>query len=261
MRTTLNRMTVVVACGCALLGVSCEREASSPPPAPPASSAQHAAATPAAEAFTPSRATPELAARSIRQLARTTWDPSFVAEYIDPSQKWSGSQGGAMTGGAPALVGPALIYYARLHDLRTAAIERFGPEAGPAIDEAATFFQLDALQNGLREMFGAAKLEQVNQIGPLAYVAPLDETGEQVGASIVVRENQGEWLWVLLEGNTPWDTRRIGFFTAFIAKPLEEGAVPFAREFDALAGEVRAGKVASLPALIERVRALPDKLG
>lgn len=213
----------------------------------------------AARPFTPSRATPEDAANTIRELARTSWDPAFVAEYIDPSQKWSGTSGGAQTGGAPALVGPALIYFARLHVLREAAIERFGAEAGPAIDGAADFFQIDALGNGLREMFGAAKLEQVNQIGPLAYVAPLDETNEQIGASIVVRENQGEWLWVLLKGNTPWERSYIGTLSAFLAKPLE-GAVAYARAFEDLAAQVRAGEFGTLSELVERVRSLPSRL-
>jgi hypothetical protein len=220
-------------------------------------------ATTVAEApapFAPSRDTPEHTAHSIRELAKTTWDPAFVVEYIDPSQKWAGSDGGAQTGGAPALVGPALIYFARLHDLRSAAIEKFGDEAGPAIDESATFFQIDALENGLREMFGAAKLEQVNQIGPLAYVAPLDETNEQIGASIVVRENQGEWLWVLLEGNTPWDQRRIGFLSAFLTKPLE-GSIEYARAFETMAERVRAGEYGTLSELIESVRTLPSRVG
>jgi hypothetical protein len=221
-----------------------------------------AAVAPAPETkpFAPSRDTPEHTAHSIRELAKSTWDPAFIVEYIDPSQKWTGSGGGAQTGGAPALVGPALIYFSRLHDLRSAAIEKFGDEAGPAIDESATFFQIEALGNGLREMFGAAKLEQVNQIGPLAYVAPLDETNEQVGASIVVRENQGEWLWVLLEGNTPWDQKRIGFFTAFLAKPLE-GSIEYARAYETMAERVRAGEYGTLSELVESIRTLPSRIG
>ncbi len=217
------------------------------------------AAAPAPEPFSPSRDTPENAAHTIRELARTTWDPTFIVEYIDPSQKWAG-QGGAQTGGAPALVGPALIYYSRLHDLRSAAIEKFGDEAGPAIDDAANFFQIDELGNGLREMFRAASLEKLSQIGPQAYVAPLDETGEQIGASIVVRENQGEWLWVLLEGNTPWDQKRIGFLTAFLTKPLE-GSIAYAREFEAMAVRVRAGEYGTLSELVESVRTLPARVG
>jgi len=222
-----------------------------------------AAAPKTPEPFTPSRDTPVHAATSIRELARTTWDPAFVADYIDPSQKWSNQEGGEQTGGAPALVGPALIYFARLHDLRAAAIERFGDEAGPAIDEAANFYQIDdALSNGVREMFGAAKLEQVRQIGPQAYVAPLDETGEQVGASIVLRENQGEWLWVLLKANSnsPWERKDIGFLAGILAQPMR-GAIGFAREFEAMASQVRAGEVGSLSELTERVRSLPSKIG
>jgi hypothetical protein len=219
-----------------------------------------AASAPVAKPFVPSRDTPENAAHSIRELAKSTWDPTFIVEYIDPSQKWAGAGGGAQTGGAPALVGPALIYYSRLHDLRSAAIEKFGDEAGPAIDESANFFQIDSLGNGLREMFGAAKLEQLSQIGPQAYVAPLDETNEQIGASIVVRENQGEWLWVLLEGNTPWDQKRIGFLSAFLTKPLE-GSIEYAREFETMAERVRAGEYGTLSELIESVRTLPARVG
>lgn len=228
--------------------------------APSSVAATNGAAPEQRAPFVPSRETPVQAANSIRELARTTMDPTFIVEYIDPSQKWSNSEGGEQTGGAPALVGPALIYFARLHDLREAAIARFGDDAGPAIDEAATFFQIDALANGIKEMFGAAKLEQVNQIGPLAYVAPLDETGEQVGASIVVKENQGEWLWVLLEGNTPWDQRRMGFFSAFLTKPLE-GAPLFAREFEAITDDLREGRIGSLSEATERIRAIPAKIG
>ncbi len=226
-----------------------------------AAEAESAATAPAVEAkpFVPSRDTPENAAHSIRELAKATWDPTFIVEYIDPSQKWAGADG-AQTGGAPALVGPALIYYARLHDLRSAAIAKFGDEAGPAIDESANFFQIEALGNGLREMFGAAKLEQLSQIGPQAYVAPLDETNEQIGASIVVRENQGEWLWVLLDGNKPWDQKRIGFLAAFLTKPLE-GSIDYAREFESMAERVRAGEYGTLSELIESVRTLPARVG
>lgn len=212
------------------------------------------------EPFAPSRDTPVRAAESIRELARTTMDPAFIAEYIDPSQKWSSLEGGEMTSGAPALVGPALIYFARLHDLRGAAIERFGAEAGPAIDRAADYFQVDVLGNGIKEMFGATRLEQVNQIGPRAYVAPLDETGAQHGMSIVLKENQGEWLWLLLDKNEAWDHQRIGMLSAFMTKPLEL-APAFAHEFEALAQEVRDGKVGSLSELTERIRSIPAKVG
>ncbi len=230
--------------------------------------ASSVAASPAAESqtrsepFTPSRDTPEHAAKTIRELARTTMDPMFIAEYIDPSQKWSGREGGDMTGGAPALVGPALVYFARVHDLRVAAIERFGDEAGPAVDQAADFFQVEVLGNGIKEMFGAARLEQVNQIGPLAYVAPLDETGEQVGMSIVVKENQGEWLWVLHETrkNLAWDRELIATLSAFMAKPLESAPL-FAREFEIITQDIRDGRVGSLSELTERIRAVPAKIG
>lgn len=225
--------------------------------AQPAAAAQQSPAP-----FSPSRDTPENAAKSIRELARTTMDPAFIAEYIDPSQKWSNFEGGDMTGGAPALVGPALVYFARVHDLRAAAIERFGDDAGPAVDQAADFFQVDVLGNGIKEMFGAARLEQVNQIGPLAYVAPLDETGEQVGMSIVVKENQGEWLWVLHETrkNLAWDRELIATLSAFMTKPLESAPL-FAREFEIIAQDIRDGKIGTLSELTERIRAVPAKVG
>ncbi|MGP1309783.1 MAG: hypothetical protein ACTS27_06265, partial [Phycisphaerales bacterium] len=155
-RRTMSGLLAVGVCVSALL--ACERE-STPPAATNADAAPVQQQQAQVEAFTPSRETPVQAARSIRHLAETTWDPMFVAEYIDPSQKWTNPEGGDQTGGAPALVGPALLYYARLEDLRSAAVERFGADAGPAVDEAASFFQIDVLGNGIREMFGAAKLE------------------------------------------------------------------------------------------------------
>lgn len=220
-----------------------------------------ASVAPTPAPFVVSRETPEYAARSIRELTLRGFDPDFLEPFVDPSQKWPEREGGPAVGGVPAFIGSALIYYSRLEMLIGAVRERFGEEAAERVSADANYFQLEVIGNGVREMFAASELKQLNQIGPMAYVAPLDENGEQLGYSLVFRENQGEWMWVMYEANTPWNNSRIGTLSGLVGKPLRDKGPVMAREMERIANGVRDKSIASVDEVLAQVRALASTQG
>lgn len=191
-----------------------------------------------------SRDTPEKAAASLRKLAETTLDPNAFAAHIDPSQAALASK----------FVGPAMIYFARHADLRRAAEERFGPSGAEEAMRPAVFFQVD-LGNGLRESFDAARFEEVRRAGPTAYVMGNGKDGQPVGAAICFRENQGDWLLLLADGDKPWNETKLSNLAALVGGPMS-GASPISKALGDLAQRTRAGEFktsADLAAAIEKL--------
>ena len=154
-----------------------------------------------------------------------------------------------------------MIYYSRFEMLKDAVRDRFGESAAARLEEEGLFFHLDVIGNGVREMFAATEMKQLNQIGPMAYVASLDETGEQIGYSLVFRENQGEWLWVMLDANTPWTMNRIGTLTGLVGKPLRDRGPVLAREMERLSKSVRDGAVKSIDEVMAEIRRMNEAQG
>lgn len=254
------RVCFLVAGALVLLAGGCERKADESAPA----SSQAVGATPVAApapSFKPSRETPELAARSLRAEALRVYEPEFLAPYIDPEQKWAETPGGPEVGGVPAFIGAAMIYYSRFEMLKGALRERFGDEAAERFESEGLFFHLDVIGNGVREMFVAQELRQINQIGPMAYVASLDETGEQIGYSLVFREHQGEWLWIMLDGNSPWTTSRIGTLSGLVGKPLRDRGPVLAREMERIAKGVLANEFRDVDEVMAEIRRINESQG
>lgn len=189
--------------------------------------------------FAPSRETPELAARSLRHLAITSWDPKFIRDFMDPSQSEL----------VEGFLGYALIYYAALAELRDAAAARFGEEGGVAIDHAPLFIVVE-LGNGLREMFVGERFEVVRREGSTAYVNPMLEDGQPIGAPLVFRDHQGEWLLLLADGDDPWPSQRLSMYTSMMRGPMEHGAISQARALGELARRVHRGDIRSIEAML-----------
>lgn len=157
------------------------------------------------------RDTAEKAAASLRLLADTSRDPAAFGAAIDPSQS-------AL---AQKFVGPAFIYWRAQKDLAEAARARFGTEGAQAALEASNVYQVD-LGNGLRELLDAARFEEVRRDGPRAYVMSNDEAGQPQGAAVCFRENQGEWLLLLMlpSGETPWPEAQLSNIAALVGGPM-----------------------------------------
>lgn len=214
----------------------------------PAPADRAAAPAPSAAATRPpapteiSNASAEASAASIRTLAETSTDASFMAAWMDASQST-----------APVFVGPVLMVYGREAALRRAAVERFGEEAGAAIDAVPASIDV-TLENGLKEMFQAHHFEEVRRVGPTAYVMATLEDGQPIGDAIVFRENQGEWLLLLAEGDVTWPEARIGRFVALLGPTLQ--ATPqYAARIDDLTARVRSGEIATVEQLTQALAA------
>lgn len=233
------RIVLIVFAACAVaFAASCKRRDDKPAtiPAPP---------SPTANVAAPSRTTPTDAAIMLRWLAERSESQSDLLAGIDPSQ--------ANTAGV--FVAPTLIYYARLAELQRTAAARFGPQEDGAIDESSLFFVLD-LGNGVRELFDAHRFEEVRRVGSVAYVmAMIDD--QPVGAPIVFRNNQGDWLLMLMDGDTPWPDARIALLQSLLSGPVE-GLVDYAMRIEGVTKRLRAGEIKTLEQLRAEVDALID---
>ncbi|MBL0921338.1 MAG: hypothetical protein IBJ10_04320 [Phycisphaerales bacterium] len=212
-------------------------------------SADKAGASPASAVPAPrgpvsiTRSSPVGAAESIRELAGRETAIDFLDAWVDPSQ--SGSSG---------LVGPCLMQFARQAALMDAAREKFGDAGADAVAELTASFSVD-LGNGLAEMFEADRFEEVRRDGGRAYVMATLADGQPIGDPIVFKDNQGDWLLLLADGDNPWDPSRLGGYIAALGGALSV-ADKRAIAIDALIAELRAGRIDSVQALsaaIERI--------
>lgn len=173
--------------------------------------------------------TAERAAQALRRLALTTTDPAAIAPLMDPSQA---SIAGKFV---PAL----LIHMARVEEMLRAAREKFGDEGAKAVNPAATVYSID-LGNGLREMFSAERFEEVRRDGAQAYVMSNNAKGEPQGAPLVFRDNQGDWLLLLCDGDKPWDDKKLGQYSILSGPVASAGKLNAAIE--ALTARIRQGE-------------------
>lgn len=202
-----------------------------------AAKAPAAAATPASKpaASASKRATPVAAAEAMLALARASSDPAALAPYLDPSQAATTSK----------VLAPMMLYYARLAELRRAANEAFGSGAGDAVASSAAYTV--EFGNGIREMFDAHHFEDVRRHDGKAYVMATLADGQPIGAPIVFKEQQGEWLLLLCEADEPWPATRLGTYSN-LAGPLQ-GALSDLKMFESLTARIRNGEIATLDAL------------
>jgi hypothetical protein len=199
------------------------------------------ASTPASEKPTPTEVA--LLAQSIRTQAETTTDIGFMDGLIDPSQS-----------AASRVVGPVLLIYARNAALIDAARDRWGDDGAMAASESLQAISID-LGNGLAEMFEADHFEEVRRDGGRAYVMANMADMQPLGDPIVFKDNQGDWLLLLCDGDEPWAESRIGMFASTMTESLKS-AGDRASRLDDLTARVRAGEVDSvgdLKAEIERL--------
>lgn len=238
-RRELAAVTLAV---CAMFVSGCgKKESGSSTPQTDASSKtaaqQPAAATPAPKlAASSNRDTPVAAAESMRRLAETSTDPSALAPYLDPSQAAVTSK----------ILAPMMLYRARVSEITRLANTTFGPGAGDAV--ASTVSYTVEFGNGIREMFDAHHFEDVRRDSGKAYVMATLENGQPIGAPLVFRENQGEWLLLLSEGDNPWPESKLGTFGATLAGPLQ-GALNDVKRFDTIITRLKAGEIKSLDQL------------
>ncbi len=210
--------------------------------------AETAEATPAAAAPAPkpkgpvtlTRSDPAGAAASIRELAGRETNLSYMDAWIDPSQS-----------AASALVGPTLMQLARHSMLMDLAREKFGDAGADAASRAAESFDVD-LGNGLAEMFEADHFEEVRRDGGKAYVMANLADGQPIGAPIVFKDNQGDWLLILCDGDEPWPANRIGVMLGALGGTLGklDGR---AMLLDQIIADVRDGRIQSASQLAEAV--------
>ncbi len=238
----------------AALPAGCAKKPATKPPSPPSGAATGAPAPPAeqpagargipAAIGAIARDTPEKAAASLRRLSETTLDAGAFAAHIDPSQASL----------AAKFVGPAMIYFARHADLERAATERFGRSGAEEAMRPAAFFQID-LANGLRESLDAHRFEEVRRAGPNAYVMSNGADGQPVGAAMCFRENQGEWLLLLADGDVAWTETKLSNLAAMVGGPMSSAA-SLSKALGELAQRTRAGEfktAADLAGAIEKL--------
>lgn len=202
-----------------------------------------AAPAPAPKARGPvaiTRSDPAGAAASIRQLAEHETNLTYLDAWIDPSQS-----------AASALVGPTLMQLARHAMLLDIAREKFGDAGADAAARAAESFDVD-LGNGLAEMFEADHFEEVRRDGGKAYVMANLADGQPIGAPIVFKDNQGDWLLILCDGDEPWPANRIGVMLGALGGALGklDGR---AMILDQIIADVREGRIQSASQLAEAV--------
>ncbi len=227
----------------------CGKKESGSKPARTEQSAKALGATSATPAAKPSttpadlRATPVAAAESIRKIASSSLDPTALAPFFDPSQASNTS----------TVLAPMLVYFARLADLRRAAHEAFGSGAGDVVSSSAAYTV--EFGNGIREMFDAHHFEDVRRHADKAYVMATLADGQPIGAPIVFREHQGEWLLLLCNGDDPWPESRLATYGSTLAGPLK-GALEDAKAFESLVSRIRSGEIATLEALTAAMGAI-----
>ncbi len=240
-----RELALVTVAACAMLASGCGKKESGAS-ASKTDATTKTSATPApkpAAATTDKRDTPIAAAESMRTISLTSTDPSALAAYLDPSQAAITSK----------VLAPMMLYYARLAELRRAANSAFGSGAGDAIASSAAY--TIEFGNGIREMFDAHHFEDVRRDSGKAYVMATLDNGQPIGAPLVFREHQGEWLLLLSEGDDAWPEKRLGTFGATLAGPLQ-GAVNDAKRFDALITRVKSGELKTLDELTAAMAAL-----
>ena len=209
------------------LQAGCRKRDDAPPPEPP---------TPTSHITAPVRETPEQAAATLRWLSEQRTDASDLVASFDPSQ--------ANTIGR--VLAPTLIFMAQTAELRRTAVRHLGEEAGRAVDEASTIYAIE-FGNGLAEMFEADAFDDVRRFGSLAFVMAMRE-GQPIGAPIVFRENQGEWLLLLTDGDDPWPQDRIANYVALLTGPVSSAPV-YAQRFAQVGSRVRSGDIRSVESL------------
>lgn len=187
--------------------------------------------------FSAAKDSPERAAQTLRRLAETMTDSAGVAAMIDPKQSSIAGQ----------YIPGILMVYARGWSLSRLAEEKFGAAGAAAAASALQVYTVD-LGNGLREMFEAERFEDVRRDGAQAYVMSNNADGQPMGAPLVFRDNQGDWLLLLCDGDVPWDDAKLGKFAAVLAGPMKN-APGVAASLDALADRLRKGEFTSADAL------------
>ncbi len=222
---------------CTLAGCG---EDEAPTTAAPATSAPSAEAPPQAM---PERTDAVIAAERLRELASTTTDVAFLDDWMDPSQA-------AMA----RVAGPALMMYARHAELVTAAREKFGDDGAAAAAQAATAITVE-LGNGMVEMFEADHFEEVRRDGGRAYVMSNLADMQPIGDPIVFKDNQGDWLLLLCDGDEPWPESRIGMYSSTLSESLKNVGARAAK-LDELIDRVRSGSVSSVEQLRDEVAGL-----
>lgn len=180
------------------------------------------------------------AAASIRELAGRETALNYLDAWIDPSQS-----------GASGLIGPSLMQFARHAILVEVAREKFGDAGADAAARLNDSFSVD-LGNGLTEMFEADHFEEVRRDGGRAYVMANLADGQPIGDPIVFKDNQGDWLLLLADGDEPWSEARIGLLMSAIGGALGR-ADQRAAAIDRIIADVREGR-------IENVKQLEDAI-
>lgn len=238
-RRVLTALALTAALSAAFVAGCGKKESGSQASKPAATTKAPASSTAATPAARPpvKRDTPEAAAASIRSIASTSFDPAAIKPFLDPSQSEATSK----------ILAPMLIYYSRLADLRRAANESFGAGAGDMVASSASY-TVD-FGNGVREMFDAHHFEDVRRDGGKAYVMATLEDGQPIGAPIVFKEHQGEWLLLLCDGDDPWPASRLNQLATTLAGPLQ-GAISAARTLESHAAKVRSGEIKTLDELL-----------
>lgn len=218
-----------------------EEENSNAGGAAPEGSAPAVAAAPKPRGpVTISRSDAVSAAASIRELAGRETAPNYLDAWIDPSQS-----------GASGLIGPSLMQFARHAMLIEAAREKFGDAGADVAARLNGSFSVD-LGNGLNEMFEADHFEEVRRDGGRAYVMANLADGQPIGDPIVFKDNQGDWLLLLADGDEPWSESRIGLLMSAIGGALGR-ANERAAAIDRIIADVREGR-------IENVKQLEDAI-
>lgn len=239
----MRRLSAILAFT-AVLAAGCDRDknknnnagAESAPPAAPAAAAPAKPRGP----VTISRSDAVSAAASIRELAGRETSLTYLDAWIDPSQS-----------GASGLVGPTLMQFARHALLLEVAREKFGDAGADAAARLNDSFSVD-LGNGLNEMFEADHFEEVRRDGGRAYVMATLADGQPIGDPIVFKDNQGDWLLLLADGDEPWSESRIGLLMSAIGGALGR-ANERAAAIDRIIADVREGR-------IENVKQLEDAI-
>ena len=238
MRRLCTILTLTSLC---LLG--CDRADKKPEDAKPAAGAA-AEAPPARPAprgpVTITRSDPESAAASIRELAGRETSLTYLDAWIDPSQS-----------AASGLVGPTLMQLARHAQLMDVAREKFGDEGADVAARVQDSFSVD-LGNGLAEMFEADHFEEVRRDGGRAYVMANLADGQPIGAPIVFKDNQGDWLLLLCNGDEPWSASRIGTMMSALGGAMGHGDKR-AAVIDQMIAGVRDGSIQSASQLAEAI--------
>jgi len=237
---TILALSSVIAAGCGRDEEEANNAAGDAAPAP-----APVAAAPAKPRgpVTISRSDAVSAAASIRELAGRETALNYLDAWIDPSQS-----------GASGLIGPSLMQFARHAILLEVAREKFGDAGADAAARLNDSFSVD-LGNGLTEMFEADHFEEVRRDGGRAYVMATLADGQPIGDPIVFKDNQGDWLLLLAEGDESWSESRIGGLLAALGGALS-GLDQRAMAIDAIIADVREGRIENVKQLEDAITAL-----